>query len=141
MKSYAFNIFKLLAYLLAVVVGSALLTVCIHSASHKVVAKWAQPKVLEGDTFGPHCLCVLEEDLDWSHFPYTVERNYVIYVGRDTEVPTHGHLIKYSFQPDDSNEIAHIKKSQVEWAKEGVTFCEASGHRLFIPIQMYKGGR
>ena len=141
MKPLTFNIFKLLAYLLAVVVGAGVLTVSIHSASHKVIAKWPQPKVLDADTFGPHCLCVLEEDLDWSHFPYTVERNYLIYVGRDTETPTHGYLIKYSFHPDDSDETAHIKNSQVEWANDGVTFCEASGQRLFIPLQIYKGGR
>ncbi len=33
---------------------------------------------------------------------------------------------------------AHIKKSNVVWSKDGVTFEEASGYKLCIPKSMFK---
>jgi len=35
----------------------------------------------------------------------------------------------------------HIRKSSVEWTEDGLTFKEITGHRLFIPKQMFIGGR
>src|SRR5262249_16696357 len=40
---------------------------------------------------------------------------------------------------DDPQE--HLKNSKVEWSETGVTFKEASGHILFIPKEMFIGGR
>jgi hypothetical protein len=36
---------------------------------------------------------------------------------------------------------AFIKKSDVKWSTNGITFATASGHRVFIPKTMFIGGR
>ena len=114
----------------------------LHRPSHRVVAQWRQTKGVHYDDFDEYRLSVVESDTDWSGFPIHWEQNYFIYVGQDKGTPTHGHMIKYSFHPDDYNDIPkYIQRTFVSWASDGVTFHEASGHVLFIPKKMFIGGR
>lgn len=94
------------------------------------------------DSFGPYYLSVVEEGMDVSRFPFSTKRRYYIYVGKDSGKPVYGHVIDYSFHPDTSdiyNIAQHIKKSDVVWSEEGVSFNEASGHKVFIPKSMIRG--
>ena len=68
-------------------------------------------------------------------------RHYEIYVGRDSGKPSYGHFIEFSFTNGLDDTDTHIKKSVVEWSDAGVTFKEASGHTLFIPKEIFIGGR
>ncbi len=109
----------------------------------KVVMTWKQADDVSYNPPGPFYLSVVEDDIGIGRLPFSTERRYYIYVGRDSGKPIHGHVINYSFHPDVSdlyNLEAHIRKSKVIWSTEGVTFEEASGHKLYIPKSML-GGR
>jgi len=93
------------------------------------------------DHLGPYYMSVVERDLDWSGFPFYVERNYFIYVGRDEGTPSHGHMIKYSFHPYPDEVEQFLTKADVQWTAEGVMLSLPSGHRLFVPKKMFIGGR
>jgi hypothetical protein len=70
------------------------------------------------------------------------ERHYYIYVGRGRGEPAYGHYLEFSFHPSGADDLeTHVKKSNIEWSESGVTFKEASGHILFIPKEMFIGGR
>ncbi len=124
--------------IIAFLMGSLLtiggVMVFIHPTD-RVVQTWKQPDDIEYDSFGPYYLSVVEDDMDISRLPFSAERRYYIYIGRDSGKPTHGHVIEYSFHPDSNdlyNIAAHISKSKIIWATDGVTFEEASGHKIFI---------
>lgn len=68
------------------------------------------------------------------------ERHYYIWIGRESGQPSYGHEVEFSFHPSEEFET-YIKKSNIEWSDAGVTFKEASGHILFIPKEMFTGGR
>ena len=138
------KVFKWFCRIALVLIAALILAVLLNRPSLKVVAQWQQPKDIIYHSFDPYYLSVVEDNLDWSHVPFVLPRNYFIYVGTDSGKPIHGHVIKYSFHPsmdDLYDEPAHIKKSTVDWSADGVTFNEASGHKLFIPKQMFIGGR
>jgi len=107
--------------------------------SNRVVAKWTQPETIDYKSFGPYELYVMEGGLNWTLFG--TERRYYLFIGRAEGEPSHGHAIDYSFHPGGTDLAAHIQASKVEWSDDGVTFVEASGHRLFVPKKMFIGGR
>jgi hypothetical protein len=75
-------------------------------------------------------------------FPTGLGAPPFIYFGRDSWVPAYGHYVEFSFHPGYDEDLdSHIKSSRVEWSETGVTFNEPSGHILFIPKQMFIGGR
>lgn len=122
----------LTSFLLAV-----MFTVLLTRASDRVIWQACQPESVQYDSSG-YCLYVGEGSLDWSRFPYTVNRRYYLVIGR---TPIYGHLKEYSFTAIFDDIETYIKKSQVEWTVEGLTFIEKSGHRLFVPKQLFMGGR
>ena len=132
---------KAILIILAVFVSALLVVFLLHRPSNRVIAQWQQSGTINYQSFDPYFLSVVERDKDYSSFPFHVERNYFIYVGRGSGQPSYGHVIKFSFHPSDQSIEEHIKKSVVEWSKEGVTFKELSGHVLFIPKKMFIGGR
>lgn len=136
----------ILAWLISLAVVSAILTsgliYTLTRQSLNVVQTWQQPADVQYDDASPHYyLSIVESDLDWRGFPLDVRRRYFIYVGRDAGRPTYGHIIDYSFHASGASLQNHIARSQVEWSSDGVTFREASGHVLFIPAEMFTGGR
>ncbi len=116
-------------------------TFLLHLRSNRIICEWKQADSVNYRSFDPYFLSVVEGDVNWSSFPLTWERHYEIYVGRETGKPSYGHFIEFSFHPGFDDIDAHIKKSTVEWSDKGVTFNEASGHTLFIPKDMFIGGR
>jgi len=109
--------------------------------SLEVIHQWKQPAQITYDGLGPYYMSVVESDLDWSGFPLHVERNYFIYVGRDPGKPSYGHWVKFSFHtfPDDLKTF--LSKADAQWTDQGVELILPSGHRLFIPKDMFTGGR
>lgn len=111
----------------------------MHRRPNRVIAEWKQPDTIKYDSRGPYYLRVKEGNVDWSFFLLGWERHYEIFVGREGGV--YGHSIEFSFDPDYEDLESYLKRSNVEWSEAGVTFNEPSGHVLFIPKQMYIGGR
>lgn len=133
--------FLVVGFLLGVVITACGAMVYIQPTD-RVIQTWKQPDDIKYDSFGPYYLSVVEEGMDISRFPFSTKRRYYIYVGKDSGKPIYGHVIDYSFHPDTSdiyNIAQHIKKSDVVWSAEGVTFNEASGHKVFIPKSMLRG--
>ena len=113
----------------------------LHRKSNRIIAQWKQANTVNYKSFDPYFISVVEGDIDWSSFPVTWERHYQIYVGREDSKPSYGHFIEFSFHNGFDDTDTHIKKSVVEWSDAGITFKEASGHVLFIPKEMFIGGR
>lgn len=113
----------------------------LHRPSMEVVHQWQQPNSITYDGQGPYYLSVVESDLDWQSFPLYVERNYFIYIGRDAGEPSYGHMVKFSFHPYPDDLKTFLSKAQTHWTDEGVELDLPSGHRLFIPVAMFTGGR
>lgn len=54
----------------------------------------------------------------------------------------YGHAINYPFEQfskESTNE--EIKKAQLQWAKDGLTYIHPTGHTMFIPEAAFVGGR
>ncbi len=134
-------VIKLALVLLTATVLTLILTYLLHRPFNRIMAQWPQPSAIKYDAFDPYYFSVVESDLDWRYLPLTWQRHYYLYVGHDSGAPEYGHFIEFSFHPGGDDVAAHLRKSSVEWSAEGVTFNEASGHRLFIPKQMFIGGR
>ena len=113
----------------------------LHRTSNRVIAEWKQAASIQYQSAEPYYLSVVEGDVNWSFFLPGWERHYFIFVGRGSGRPGYGHYVEFSFHPEYEDLESHIKKSNVEWSEAGVTFKEPSGHVLFIPKQMYLGGR
>ena len=124
----------LISFVLAIV-GLYLLT----RPSLRVIHTWKQPDSIQYNDGATHYLSVVESDLDWRGFPINVSRRYFLYVGLESGTPTYGHVIDFSFHPFPEDIQTYIRQSTVEWLSDGVTFQTVSGHRLFIPKQMFVG--
>jgi hypothetical protein len=113
----------------------------LHRPSNRIVSQWQQPSSISYHSFDPYYLTIVESDIDWQQFPFNWQHRHYIYVGHDSRLPRYGHYLEFSFHPGYEDLETHLKKSDVEWSADGVTFKEASGHRLFIPKAMFIGGR
>lgn len=128
-------------FLAASVVMALIITYLLHRPSNKIMAQWQQPATIAYDSFDPYYFSIVERDIDWKYLPFSWQRHYDIYVGREQGVPGYGHFLEFSFHPGAIDLETHLKASQVEWRAEGVKFNEASGHQLLIPKRMFVGGR
>ncbi|MEW6492384.1 MAG: hypothetical protein AB1589_07715 [Cyanobacteriota bacterium] len=106
-------------------------------ASDRIIWQSCQPESLKNDSYG-YCLYVGEGGLDWSRFPYTLNRKYYLVI---SVTPTYGHYKEYSFTSELEDVDTYVKESKVEWSAEGLTFIEKSGHRLFVPRKWFSKGR
>jgi hypothetical protein len=114
-------------------------TAALHWKSDRVIKQWCQPKEIDYQSFDPYCLSVVEGSREWSNLEFP--RRHYLFIGRGTAAPGYGHYLDYTFHPGYEDVDAHVARSSVEWSPEGVTFIEATGHRLFIPKAMFIGGR
>ncbi|MBA7610011.1 hypothetical protein ES703_17214 [subsurface metagenome] len=114
------------------------MAILLSLPSHRVIHQWHQSADINYNNFDPYTLAVVEGARDWATLGWP--RRHYIFVGRSNDVPDSGHYLAYTFHPDNGNK-EHIKKSLVEWDEDGVTFIEATGHKLFIPKKMFIGGR
>ncbi len=131
----------LLAWLTTSLLSALVVVFLMHRASLDVVHQWKQPADITYDGGGPYYVSVVEGDLDWRGFPLHVERNHFIYAGRDAGKPSYGHMIDFSFHPFPDDLPTFLGKAQAHWMPEGVRLDLPSGHQLFIPKEMFTGGR
>lgn len=119
--------------------------IIIMQPSNRVIETWKQPENIIYKDPWIYSISVVEGELSLSNFPFTVARKYFIFAGLDSKKPTYGHVVDYSFHPlsfDSMDNIeAYIKSCNVEWTEQGATFIEKSGHRIFIPKEMFIGTR
>jgi hypothetical protein len=134
---------KILLVIICSILLALVFTHFLHRPSNKIIAQWKQSESVNYKSFDPYFLSIIERDVNWTYFPLNWERHYEIYVGGESGIPGYGHFIEFSFHPgfDDVDVATHLKKSIVDWSDAGVTFKEASGHILFIPKDMFIGGR
>ena len=132
------------AWLMSVLLVSCLFTLgglyLLTRSSMRVIQTWKQPDSIQYDGT-IHYLSVVENDLDWHGFPVYVSRRYFVYVGQESGTPTHGHTVDFTFYPIDSDIESYIRQSSVTWSDEGVSFKTLTGDQLFVPKQMFMGGR
>lgn len=121
--------------LLVAVVATSYLT----TPSNRVIKQWHQPKDVDYQSYDPYTLSVVEGEIEWYLFGF--KRRHYLFIGRGSEAPAYGHYLDYTFHPGSGDIDAHIGRSTVQWAPEGLTFVEATGHRLFVPKVMFIGGR
>lgn len=133
-KSNLFIIFFLSVFL------SSLFFIWLERPSLKVMKSWKQSETVNYNSFDPYYFNVVEDNFDFGHVPFTISRNYFIYVGMESNEVTYGHIKNYSFEyNNDINQ--YLKECSVVWSPKGVTFSEPSGHVFFIPKDSFTGGR
>jgi hypothetical protein len=135
---------RVLLGILAIILVVLLTLWFAHRQSLRIVAQWKQPSGLSYGVNSPYFLSVYETDLDWRGFPLYMVRHYAIYAGLDEGEPTYGHTIDFTFYPDHQegmDVLPAIKKTKVVWSENGVTLKMVSGHQVFIPKDMFIGGR
>jgi hypothetical protein len=114
----------------------------LHRSTNRVIAEWKQTSSVNYKSYDPYYLSVVEGKVEWSFFLPGWERHYYLYVGRSSGEPDYGHFVEFSFHPSGVDDLeTHVRKSNIEWSETGVTFKESSGHTLFIPKEMFIGGR
>ena len=141
MKFTRKKILKTCLFAIASFIFVFIILYALHRPSLIVVAEWQQPANITYDNQGPYYLSVVETDINWRGFPIYVKRNHIIYAGRESGTPSHGHVIEYSFHAFPDNLKDFLKKATVDWTPDGVTLVLPSGHRLFVPKNMFMGGR
>ena len=119
---------------------TSLLFIWLQRPSLKIVKSWKQSELISYNSFDPYFFNVVTGNIDLGHLPFTVSRNYFIYVGKESNDVTYGHIKNYSFEYNDDIE-EYLSLCSVQWSQEGVTFKEPSGHTLFIPKESFIGGR
>jgi hypothetical protein len=133
---------KILLFILTSLVLALVLNFALHRRSNRVIAEWKQVQSVQYKSFDPYYLSVVEGNVDWSFFLPGWERHYFIFVGRGSGTPEYGHYVEFSFHPAFGENLdIYVKSSKVEWSETGVTLNEPSGYILFIPKEMYIGGR
>jgi hypothetical protein len=101
--------------------------------SNQVIYTWESPD-------STYRVFLLEQDIDWSRFPFAVQRNYSFLVSPATE-PTYGHSIDYPlpiYFAGGGATTAYIREIEVAWAPEGITMTFPSEHVLFVPASAYE---
>ena len=130
----------LLGALFAGVVGFPIAFFALTRPSLRVVHSWKKNPAALYDGQALY-LSVFESGTDWRGFPLSVRPSHAIYVGRDAGTPSYGHEMPFEFHCVLDDPDATIRASVVTWSDDGVLFVSPSSHRLFIPKDMFLGGR
>lgn len=131
---------KLVAVLLGCGLVSVKLTVWLNLSPSTVLLELTQPATPDYESYGPYSVYVLEGPRNWGALDFPRRHRLVIARAGDSP-PTYGHMLDYSFHAMGADMDSHIRQSTAEWTPDGVTFVEASGHRLFVPKRLFVGGR
>lgn len=105
-----------------------------------IVERWEQDPAVSYDG-AQYMLAVYEDGLDWRGFPFDLRTTHAVYVGRQTQRLEYGHSVRFSFEHSLDLVEDQIRRSQVDWQRDGVWLRTPSGHRLFVPAEMFTGGR
>jgi len=125
---------------LTVAVVVAVCFLWLQRPSLRVLKSWQQAVEINYKSHDPYFLNVVEDNWDLGHIPFSMKRNYFIYVGKEKIKITYGHVKNYSFEYHQDIQ-KYLETCQVAWTSDGVTFIEPSGHKLFIPVGSFSGGR
>ena len=95
-----------------------------------------QPETVEYEDGVGYCLAVVERRTLRSFVLPYLDHHDEIWVGRGQQ-PSYGYVVDHSFRGD----VDDLDGSVAEWERDGVTFVEPSGQRLFVPADAFTGGR
>jgi hypothetical protein len=110
-------------------VFSAVWTTLLGMRSQKVILSSCDPSF---------CLRVVEGITSYGVF--STEQLYEVWITR-AHSPDYGYVVHHSFGWQGFDSEATIRDCKVEWSPAGVTLLEPSGQRLFVPEELYRGGR
>jgi hypothetical protein len=116
------------------------LIVIMNLSSGEILFTSKQPANIAYHSFDPYYLHVIEQNIDWTHFPFGTHRNYSIHISRSKEI-SYGHYKAYSFGLSSSEATKYLQNCNVNWTNDGVTFLEPTGHKMFFPKKSFIGGR
>jgi hypothetical protein len=133
------GVFLFLAGAVFGVLVALAVTLLMNMPSNRILKQWHQPKEIDYKSFDPYTVSVIEGAINWGILG--TSRRHYLFIGRGTEAPSYGHYLDYTFHSGFEEVDEYIGRSTVEWKPEGLTFVEASGHRLFVPKAMFIGGR
>jgi hypothetical protein len=119
---------------------TSIILIWLQRPTFRVIKSWKQSADISYSSFDPYFLNIVEDNIDLGHLPFTAPRNYFLYIGKENDEVTYGHIKNYSFEYND-NIDEYLNGCEVEWTSKGVTFKESSGHSLFIPKKAFIGGR
>lgn len=119
---------------------TSLLFIGLQRPTFHVLKSWEQSVAIDYSSFDSYFLHIVEDNIDLGHIPFTAQRNYFIYVGKDENEVIYGHAKNYSFEYNHDIQ-AYLDDCKVDWSQKGVTFKEPSGHSIFIPKEAFIGGR
>ena len=131
---------KIMVVIVVSVLLTSLLFIWLQRPSLEIVKSWKQSESINYNSFDPYFFNVVKDNVDLGHLPFTVSRNYFIYIGKESNDVTYGHIKNYSFEYNNDIE-EYLSLCSVQWSQAGVTFKEPSGHTLFIPKKSFIGGR
>jgi len=77
---------------------TSLLFIWLQRPSLKIVKSWKQPESINYKSFDPYFVNGVEDNIYLGHLPFSLSRNYFVYVGKESNDVTYGHLKKYSFE-------------------------------------------
>lgn len=95
-------------------------------------------KVIFENCSSGFCLRVAEGIKSYGIF--SSEQLYEIWITR-AGAPDYGYVVHHSFAWRGFDTDATIRACKVEWSPAGVTLLEPTGQRLFVPENLYRGGR
>lgn len=121
-------------------IAATILFVYVNRPSFEVIKSWKQSEHIAYHSDDPYFLNVVEDNLDFGHLPFSIPRRYFIYIGKESNVVTYGHIKDYSFAYNRDIK-AYLDTCTVNWNADGVEFIEPAGHKFFIPKSMFTGGR
>lgn len=122
------------------VIASLATGYAVTAPTYRVVYTWQQPTTLTYDAFGPYSLTVAEDAPDWRGFPFNLGRRHIIFIGRGS-TPSYGYFLDYSFHNYAPLKEYLQEQVQVDWSTEGVALREPAGQMVFVPKDLFVGGR
>ncbi|KXK27305.1 MAG: hypothetical protein TR69_WS6001000180 [candidate division WS6 bacterium OLB20] len=129
----------LLLFLIVLIAGcSAVITSVVLLPSQRTFWQVCQPDEV-GFYDAEYCISVVEERTFYQEL--TGGSTFYLAIAPYEGDPVYSHRKQYSFNHGSADVYQHIQMSSVTWEEEGITFTEASGHRLFFPFEMFSGGR
>ncbi|WP_407572517.1 hypothetical protein [Deinococcus altitudinis] len=128
------------AFLAGVLVAALLLTVVLPRFFQQAVYRSTQPSSVAYHSYDPYSLTINERGINWTTLPPS--KRYQLFVGRALDFDhTYGYRLDYSFHSQSTTTQTAIGQVHAVWSASGVTLIEESGQRVFIPQDLFTGGR
>jgi hypothetical protein len=104
---------------------------------YETVSRSCQPADIDYESFDPYCVSVVIESraLQEDDAAIWVAQEQFTLEGRDSG--GYGHRIEHIYPPG----LYQLEPTATEWTADGLTLTFTLGHELFIPADMFTGGR